>query len=498
MQRNFQVDSVQIEAAIFLDAAITSTVNLTGQVGMMQVKLQLNNEIPAGGRITITFPTTIAFLSNVRLLNAPDMELITVYPKSVNGTLWGSGFADAALRDGCRVTGTTMQDVPCLVITTHVKRDAGSDLQFHVTDLRMPSVAKNESIGPVMIVSLQQDSQENFITMDQIKDLSFKAVFPNVFSRLLAQVTNDIAAEETDLTLSFTSFNIIEVEGFIVISLPLSYGLPDGVENATSQSGFVEIVRPNISDFTISVQSLSDKHTVKLVLNSGAPANTSFEIRLKKLINQQYPGDISGNYEIASFSRHSQPIDRTQLDAGVLQPNKLFNASVTFDSHNLKTGSFGNLTFRFFTEGAIQEGSVIVLQLPRGFVPCKGQGSLSDSIGTVEFEDKSVLDAPNLCKLEVETTTAMVECEFTQFCEDQVQTCMSMDERNVTIKVKVDANCTTQPNSDISLIVGPILNPVRYGRTSVFDVRLENQICGSNGICAVANSIPSVFLNYIS
>ena len=40
VQRNFQVDSVQIEAAIFLDATITSTVNLTGQVGMMQVKLQ--------------------------------------------------------------------------------------------------------------------------------------------------------------------------------------------------------------------------------------------------------------------------------------------------------------------------------------------------------------------------------------------------------------------------------------------------------------------------
>jgi len=347
VQRNLRVDSVLIEAATFLRATISSTVSLTGSVGMMLVTLELQNRIPAGGRVTMTFPSSIAFLEGAQVMNLDDLDIVAVYPPTINGTLITSGFHQAAYQDGCRLTGTEMGDIPCLVIETSVDREAGSELTFTVTQIRMPSVANGQEIGPVMIVSLQRDA-DTFIQMDQIKDLSFGIVAPSAFEGFSFSVSDEIAAQNTELTFSFTTVNPILV-GVINISLPISYSIGEFAS---------DILQPSGLDFNVSVSTFPDqKQVASIILASNIEANTTVVIILRGLVNGKYPGAVGGvldtKYTVESFDGNGFPIDQASAQPGTLLPIVLLNSRVIFDPNKLKTGSYGNLTFKFLVEAAI-------------------------------------------------------------------------------------------------------------------------------------------------
>jgi len=284
--------------------------------------------------------------------------------------------------------------------------------------------------------------------------------------------------------------------GVINISLPISYSIGEFAS---------DILQPSGLDFNVSVSTFPDqKQVASIILASNIEANTTVVIILRGLVNGKYPGAVGGvldtKYTVESFDGNGFPIDQASAQPGTLLPIVLLNSRVIFDPNKLKTGSYGNLTFKFLVEAAIEEDSEIVISLAKGFIPCT---DVSTTL-YAQFEmDSSTMDRPMAwCKLTVNQPTSLKSCTFKRFSstcdeEDEPQDCLPMAVSDVvTLKVNVDQNCTTNKMSSVSLVISDILNPTYYGRTGEFGVRVENDLCGADRICAKSKSIAPVFMGY--
>ena len=121
--------------------------------------------------------------------------------------------------------------------------------------------------------------------MDQMKGLSFRPVSPSTFGAFEVSVSNEIAAEETNLQFSFEPMN--PITGSINISLPINYSFGDNF--------VVEIMQPAGLSYNVSVETYANvKHVASIFVTTDIEAYTDVVIVLRGLVNGQYPGDIEG------------------------------------------------------------------------------------------------------------------------------------------------------------------------------------------------------------